>query len=71
MSRLRHPRWQRDTIIFLAGLGVFLHQALIAGAEKPTIIIGALAMMGLPVFLRTDESHKPKEDEDDVDKASR
>lgn len=45
----------RDIALFLLGAGGFIHEVLIAGTERPTILLGCLALLGVPVFLRKDE----------------
>jgi hypothetical protein len=53
----------RDGLLFLIGAGAFLHEVAIhVGPERPTLILGALALMGLPIWLRADEDrHNSKE----------
>jgi len=48
-------RTWRDIALFLLGAGGFTHEVLIAGTERPTILLGCLALLGVPVFLRKDE----------------
>lgn len=56
MPRLpRPPHLTRDSILFIAGLAGLTREAVWEGAERPTLIIAFLAMMGLPAFLRQDE----------------
>jgi hypothetical protein len=50
-------RWPvyRDIVLFGAGLlGVF-HETVIGAVERPTLLFLFAAMLGLPMFLRTDE----------------
>lgn len=55
-------RWLliRDVVLFFAGLGGVAHETLLTGAgiERPTLLLLFAAMMGLPMFLRADESRK-------------
>jgi hypothetical protein len=48
----------RDAVLFLAGLVGVGHETLVAASERPTLLLLFAAMMGLPAFLRTDESRK-------------
>ncbi len=53
MKRLRITR---DGIMFTAGLGLTINEAIIrVGSERPTLLIMFAAMMGLPFILRADE----------------
>ena len=53
-------RLTRDGVMFVAGLGLLGHETLITAGERPTLIIAALGLMGLPVFLHSDESVSKK-----------
>lgn len=55
-------RW-RDSILFAAGLGLIVHEAVRDGAERPTLLILYAAMIGLPAFLRADEKRTQRETE--------
>jgi hypothetical protein len=46
--------------MFLLGATAFLHELVIANAERPYLLTAALAMMGLPIVLRADESRNGK-----------
>ena len=55
----------RDILLFTGGLaGVFHETVLVAGPERPTLLILFAAMMGLPAFLLKDEKNQnpPKDD---------
>lgn len=41
--------------MFVLGMGGFLHEVAITHGERPTLLLACLALMGLPIFLRTDE----------------
>lgn len=57
------PRLHRDGVLFLAGLGAFIHEVVIhAGPERPTLILASLALMGLPIWLRADEAKQGRRD---------
>lgn len=67
--KLPAARVSRDTILFIAGLTGLGYETVIANAEKPTLIIAFVGMLGLPLFIRGDEARrngksddKPKED---------
>lgn len=49
------PARVRDTVLFIAGLGGFVHELLAHGPERPYILLVCVSMMGLPAFLRFDE----------------
>jgi len=51
----------RDTILFLAGLGGVVHETLFTSSDRPQLLLLFAAMIGLPAFLRADESRKKKE----------
>ena len=55
LPRLREVRITRDTILFIFGLGGIVYETLSGGAEKPTLIIAFVGMLGLPLFIRSDE----------------
>jgi hypothetical protein len=48
----------RDLAMFVLGGGGFVHELLITQAERPTLLLACLALMGLPIFLRKDEDEK-------------
>lgn len=48
-------RMSRDTILFFGGLIGVVHETLFSEAERPSLLVLFGVMMGLPVFLRTDE----------------
>lgn len=50
----------RDTLLFIIGAVVFLHEAFIPAtqAERPTILFLSAAMMGLPLILRAEDRIK-------------
>lgn len=53
-------RWPliRDVVLFVGGLAGVANEALRFGGERPTLLLLYAAMMGLPAFLRADESKK-------------
>ncbi len=55
MSR---PTWVqvRGTALFLAGLMGVAYETLVGQADRPTLLITFAAMMGLPLFLKADET---------------
>lgn len=50
----------RDTTMFLAGLGGFVHEVIVKGQDRPTLLIASLTLMGVPFFLRKDEDEDEK-----------
>jgi hypothetical protein len=66
----RPPQLKRDTVLFISGLIGVAHQTIVAKAEKPTLLLLFGAMIGLPAFLRGDESKsksKSKAEDEDED----
>lgn len=50
----------RDPILFFAGLGLIVQEAVFyRGPERWGLMMLYAGMMGLPVFLRSDEKHGP------------
>lgn len=69
-SRKQRGQWffskiSRDVILFLAGLAGVFHETVLSNAERPTLLFVFGAMIGLPAFLRTDESRKKSKDDDE------
>lgn len=52
----------RDAVLFFGGLGGVAHQEFSAGEPRRDLLILYAWMMGLPVFLRADESRKRRRD---------
>lgn len=48
----------RDAAMFALGAGGVVHEVVVTKGERPTLLLACLALMGLPVFLRKDESGK-------------
>lgn len=49
----------RDSILFLTGLGLIIHEAVIySGPERWGLLMLFAGMVGSPVFLRMDEARK-------------
>jgi len=55
-------RLTRDGILFLAGLAGVGHETLVANADRPTLLLLFAAMIGLPAFLRHDETKNEKKE---------
>lgn len=51
----------RDMLLFLGGLSGVFHETVLTHTERPTLLILFAAMMGLPAFLRSDESNKQQQ----------
>lgn len=66
-------RITRDGVLFCIGLIGIAHETLIAKTDRPTLLLLFGAMIGLPAFLRKDETQQRKEDGGDRhdDKANR
>lgn len=56
---LRDIRLSRDLVLFVGGLAGVFHETVFSKADRPLLLGLFAAMMGLPAFLRTDESRKP------------
>jgi hypothetical protein len=63
-------RHLRSAALFVVGLSAFVYEVISNQGERPTILILAAAMMGLPAFIGMDERRRnnnngktpPKED---------
>jgi hypothetical protein len=51
-----YSRITRDIILFTGGLLGVAHETLLGSAERPFLLAIFGGMMGMPVFLRRDES---------------
>jgi hypothetical protein len=49
----------RTAMLFMGGLAGATYVTLIDQTDRPTLLILFGAMMGLPLFLRSDEKHPP------------
>lgn len=59
-SGRKHVRITRDAVLFVAGLLLLINEAVLRnGAERPYLLVVFAGMMGLPVFLRSDEKRPP------------
>ena len=54
------PRDIRAVILFGLGAWGFHHEIITVNAERPTLVLACLALMGLEVFLRRDEKRNGK-----------
>jgi hypothetical protein len=61
MARLRPPTFVqfRTGVLFLGGLAGVAYETLVNQSDRPTLLIMFGAMMGLPLFLKSDEKHPP------------
>lgn len=57
----------RDTILFFSGLAGVVHQTIFTPEDRATLLLLFGAMMGLPAFLRVDESRRPGGNDDEGD----
>lgn len=55
-----HKKVSRDLILFAVGLSGIVHETITSGAERPALLGLFGAMVGLPLFLRADESKNDK-----------
>lgn len=53
-------RWPliRDVVLFMVGIGGIIHETAIAETAEPSLLVLFGACVGLPAFLRKDESSK-------------
>lgn len=52
----------RDVTLFVTGLGLIVHEAVLReGPERPTLLVLYAGMVGLPAFLRRDEKAETRE----------
>lgn len=64
--QLRRRNITRDLVLFVAGLVGLGFETVIEKADRPTLIVAFMAMLGLPTFLNRDErTQPPKDDKDD------
>ena len=52
----RHPT--RDALMFILGAIGFLHETFLSNMDRPYVIAGSLALMGLPFVLAADRAVK-------------
>jgi hypothetical protein len=50
----------RDTILFIAGLGLTVNEGFFRRVERPSLLVLYGAMMGLPAFLKADANRRTK-----------
>jgi hypothetical protein len=66
MSKWRWPSVTRDTVLFVVGLGLIIHEAFIrTGPTRPEFLMLFAAMVGLPVAIRRDEGRRADAANDD------
>jgi hypothetical protein len=66
----RHWKWVRDVALFVGGMAGVAWETLSTTADARPILVGVFAaMMGLPLFLRSDEKRDEKGGSDDEDEA--
>jgi len=53
--KVNWPKIGRDTILLLAGLGIVLHETVWSNIERPSLLVLAAGLIGLPAYLRKDE----------------
>lgn len=49
----------RSAVLFIGGLAGVAYVTLVDNTDRPTLLIMFGAMLGLPLFLRSDEKHPP------------
>lgn len=58
MGRVTKPKFTRDNVLFTAGLIGMGWQTIVDQVDRPTLLLIFGGMMGLPVFMRIDETRK-------------
>lgn len=53
----------RGTILFLAGLGLTIREALVSGPDRPSLYVLYALMMGLPIVWNTRPPEPPGQDD--------
>lgn len=56
-------RLSRDTVLFVSGLLGIIYETVIEHGDRPTLLVLFGAMVGLPAFLKADESKSSKHDD--------
>ena len=56
MKGIKFTKAMRDGLLFFAGLGLTINEALRTASERPTLLLLYAAMMGFPFLLRADEA---------------
>jgi hypothetical protein len=56
------PKISRDVVLFVSGLALIINEATRSGPERPYLLMLFAGMIGLPVFLRTDERRQQQRD---------
>lgn len=49
----------RSALLFIGGLAGVAYVTLVDQTDRPTLLVMFGAMLGLPLFLRSDEKHPP------------
>lgn len=50
----------RDVLLFLAGLLLLLHETVASTAPRPTLVVAAMALLGVPFVMAADEKRRKK-----------
>ena len=63
-------RWQplRDILLFVVGIVGIANEAIFKSGERPTLLLLYAAMIGLPVFLRSDERDQEHQGPDSLER---
>lgn len=64
-GRVRRVRLTRDLALFLAGLGILLHQAFVVEAAQPELVTAAVALLLAPAVTRVDDAARDRREEVD------
>lgn len=63
--KVRRVRLTRDLVLFMAGLGILLHQAFLADPVQPELVTAAVALLLAPAVTRVDDSTRDRDREVD------
>ena len=63
--RQRRQRITRDLVLFVAGLAGIAWETLFEEVDRPALLALFGGMLGLPLYLRRDEKHHDKRDQDE------
>lgn len=58
---LRRVKFTRNAVLFVAGLIGVAHQTFVENVDRPVLLALFGAMMGLPLFLGSDEKREKEE----------
>lgn len=63
---VRRVRVTRDLALFLAGLGILLHQSFVAAEVAPELVTAAVALLLAPAVTRVDDAKRDRDEHKEV-----